>query len=185
MGLSGQTFLGLTAGDWADLAVSIVIIVAGYFLSHLLVNQILSRIVKRTPTKLDDEFLNEVSRELRWLVILLFANYAVSGLAFLSDTLRTILNDIIFLLALALLTAVALGLIRTAANQYLAIQDTQDDKERLDPVVTAAKRFSSFVVLLLALSIGLAHYGANANALYLTLLVSGLIVSLGSQGCHF
>ena len=181
MGLSGKTFLGLTAGDWTDLAVSLIIIVAGYSTSRLLVNQILGRIVKRTPTKLDDEFLNEVSRELRWLVILFFANYAVSGLAFLSDTLRTVLNDIIFLLALALLTAVALGLIRTAANQYLAIQDTQDDKERLDPVVTAAKRFSGFVVLLLALSIGLAHYGANANALYFTLLVSGLIVSLAAR----
>ena len=181
MGLSGQTFLGLAAGDWADLAVSIVIIIGGYFLSRLLVNQILSRIVKRTPTKLDDEFLNEVSRELRWLVILLFANYAVSGLAFLSDTMRTVLNDIIFLLALALLTAVALGLIRTAASPYMATQDTQEDKDRLDPVVTAAKRFSSFVVLLLALSIGLAHYGANANALYLTLLISGLIVSLAAR----
>jgi small-conductance mechanosensitive channel len=95
--------------------------------------------------------------------------------------LRTILNDIIFLLALALLTAVALGLIRTAASQYLATQATQEDKDRLDPVVTAVKRFTNLVVLLLALSIGLAHYGANANVLYLTLLISGLIISFAAR----
>jgi small-conductance mechanosensitive channel len=181
MGLDGRTFLGLTIADWADLALAAFIILVGYFAARLLVNQVLKRIAKRLPTEFDDEFLNEVSSELRWLVVLLFANYAVSGLAFLSDTLRTILNDIIFLLGLALLTAVALGLIRTVTNHYVTTLATQKDKDRLEPVITAIQRFAKLIVLLLALSIGLAHYGANANALYLTLLVSGLIVSLAAR----
>lgn len=181
MGLGGNTFLGLSVSDWADLFVSAFIIIAGYFIARLLVNTILKRIVARTPTKLDDEILAEISRELRWLVMLLFANFAISGLAFLGDATRTILNDIIFLLELAILTSAALGLIRTAANHYKAGLDTKEDQDRLNPVVTAVQRIANFAIILLAFSFLLAHYGANANALYVTLLVLGLLAGLAAR----
>jgi len=181
MGLSGRTFLGLTASDWADLAFSALIIVAGYFLARVLVNTVLKRIAARTPTKLDDEILKEIGRNLRWFVMLLFANFAISGLAFIGDTTRTILNDIVFLLGLVILTSMALGLIRTAASQYKANLQTKEDQDRLHPVVIAVQRSAEFIVLLLALSFGLAHYGANANALYFTILAIALLASLAAR----
>lgn len=181
LNISGRTFLGLTVGDWADLLSSLLIVVAGYFVSRLVVNTILKRIAARSKNKLDDVILAEIDRELRWLVMLVFANYAISDLAFIGDTTRTILNDIIFLLGLAILTSMALGLIRTAAKHYNANLKTKDDQDRLNPVITAVQRIADLVVILLAFSLGLAHYGANANALYLTLLVLTLIASLAAR----
>jgi small-conductance mechanosensitive channel len=55
---------------------------------------------------------------------------------------------------------------------------TQADQEHLDPVITAVQRFANFFLLLAALSIGLAHFGAYVNTLTITLIMTGLIIPL-------
>ena len=79
-------------------------------------------------------------------------------------------NDFFFLLALAILSSIARGLVRIIASRYKAGLATQADQERLDPVITADQRFANFILLFIALSTGLVHSGANASR-------SGLIVS--------
>jgi small-conductance mechanosensitive channel len=180
-GLSGATFLGIPASNWAEFAGSVALVVAGYFVARLLVNHILRWIVGRTKTKLDDDILAEVDNELRWFVVITIAEIAVSGWSFLGDTLRTGINDIFFVLRLVILTSMVIGFITVAANRYKASLATREDRNRLDPVIKSVQRLGYFVVLILALSIGLAHFGADVNALYLTLLVSVLIVSLAAR----
>ena len=181
MGWSGDTFLGLSAIGWADFIAAVLIIVAGYFVARILVNRVLVSLAKRTPTGLDDALLNRGRRHLRWFIVLIVADYAINGLAFLSDRARTIVNDVLFLLTLVLLTSMALGLIQDAAEYYKANIDSEEDQERLTPVITAGQRIAGFVVLLLAFSLGLAHYGASANTLYLTLLFAALVASLAAR----
>jgi MscS family membrane protein len=181
IGLQGATFLGIPVSDWAELAASALTIVVGYFFARLLVNQILKRIVRRTKTKLDDDYLNEVNRWLRWLVIFIIADYAISGLSFLNDDIRTDINDIFYLLKLIILTFMVLGLIRVAANHYIATLSTREDRKRLGPVIMSVQRFIFFIVFMFALSIGLAHFGVNSNTLLLILLVTGLVVSLAGK----
>jgi small-conductance mechanosensitive channel len=180
-GLGGRSFLGISASAWLELAGALLTIVAGYFVVRLLVNQILKRIVGRTKAKLDDEILAEIANELRWFLLLILADFIVSGLSFLHDRLRTAVNDLLFLLWLTILTSMVLGLIRVAANHYKANLTTQEDRKRLDPVIIAIQRIAYFFVLILALSIGLAHFGANTNALYFTVLITGLILSLAAR----
>jgi small-conductance mechanosensitive channel len=182
MGLGGATLLGLEASDWAELAGSVLIVVIGYFIARVLVNTILKRIVGRTHTKLDDEIFSVVNSKLRWLVILIFAEYAFLGLSFLGDTFRTRISDLFFLLWLFILTSVVLGSIRVATNHYKATQATQEeDMDRLDPVIMSVQRFAYFIVIMFALSIGLAHFGVNSNTLLLILLVTALIISLAGK----
>jgi small-conductance mechanosensitive channel len=180
-GLSGRTFLGVPASAWLELAGALLSVVVTYFVARLLVNQILKRIVGRTETKLDDEILGEVDNELRWFVVLIIANFTFSGLSFLNDRLRTAVNDLFFVLLLIILTSMVLGLTRIAANRVKVNLTTQEDRKRLDPVIAAAQRFAYFMALILALSIGLAHFGANANTFYLTLVIIGLILSLAGR----
>jgi small-conductance mechanosensitive channel len=180
-GLSGETFLGLPVSYWVDLIVAALIIVAGYLVTSLLVDQILTRIVKRTKTTLDDDFLNEVNGKLRWLVILIITQYAISRISFLSDDLRTDLNDLLFVAKLVILTAMAFGLNKTVANHYKSTQATQNDQKRLAPIITVVQRFADFVVLLFALGLVLGHFGANSNTLYLILLITGVIASLAAR----
>jgi small-conductance mechanosensitive channel len=145
------------------------------------VNQILKWIVGRTKTKLDDEIFNELENELRWTVVLVIAGYAISGLSFLSDRLRTLANDAFFILLLIILTSMVLGLIRFAANQFRAALETPEDRKRLDPIIISLQRFAYFLVLILAFSIGLAHFGASTNTFYITLVITLLIVSLAAR----
>ena len=106
-----------------------LIIAGGYFIARLLVKRHSEADRRRTKTKLDDEIFAEVDNELRWLVVLLIADFAISGLSFLGDTLRTRINDLFFLLNLIILTSMILGLIRFAANQYKATLETPEDPE--------------------------------------------------------
>ena len=180
-GLSDATFLGIPASNWAEFAGSVALVVAGYFVARLLVNQILKWIVGRTKTKLDDDILAEVDNELRWLVVIIIADFAVSGWSFLGDTVRTGVNDFFFVLKLIILTSMSIGLIRVAANRYQATLATQEDRNRLDPIVKAIQRFAYLIVLILSLSIGLTHFGVDANVLYVTLLVIALVASLAAK----
>ena len=105
-GLSERTFLGIPIANWVDLAGAALLIVAGYFVARLLVNQVLKRVVERTKTKLDDEIFAAAANELRWLLVIYIVDFAISGLAFLSDNLRTLLDDLFFLTVLAILTSI-------------------------------------------------------------------------------
>jgi len=180
-GLSGETFLGVPVSNWVDLLVAAFIIIAGYFVASLLVNQILKRIVGRTRTKLDDDYLNEVNDKLRWLVILIFTQYAISRISFLSDALRTGLNDLFFVSTLVILTSMAFGLNKIVANHYLSTLATRKDETRLAPVIKVVQRFADFVALLFAVGLALGHFGASANTLYLVLLITAVIVSLAAR----
>jgi MscS family membrane protein len=180
-GLSEQTFLGKPVVDWLELVGAVLLIIVGYFLVRLLVNRLLKWIVGQTKTKLDDEIFGELENELRWFVVLIIVGYSISGLSFLSDRLRTLANDVFFILLLIILTSMILGLIRVAANHYKANLATQEDRKRLDPVIISIQRFAYFLVLILALSVGLTHFGANTNTLYITLLITGLIVALAAR----
>ena len=180
-GLSGRTFLGIPVVDWLGLASALLLIVVGYFVARLLVNHLLKSIVGRTKTKLDDEVFVEVNNELRWFVVLVIANYSVSGLSFLNDRLRTFVNDLFFVLILIILTSIALGLIIVAANHQKANLATKEDRKRLDPIIISIQRFAYFLVLIIALSIGLAHFGVATNTFLLTLLVTLLILSLAAR----
>ena len=178
---SGGTIFGISNSVWLELAGAVFMIVAGYFVARLLVNQVLKRIVGRTKTKLDDEIFGAVDNELQWFVVLIIANFTFSGLSFLGDRLRTLVDDLIFLLMLIVLTSMVFGLIRVATNHFISNLATQEDRERLDPIYRVVQRFAYFLVLVIALSILLAHFGANTNILYLTLLITGLIVSLAAR----
>jgi small-conductance mechanosensitive channel len=181
LGFSERTFLGLTVRQWMELTAAVLVIVIGFLLARLLMNQVLKRIVRRTRTKLDDEILTEIDNEVRWLLTLIVADYAISGLSFLGDTLRMLVNDVVFLLLLFIVTSMSLGLIRFAANHYVARLAPQEDRKRLDPIVKTVQRFAYFIVLILAASFGLNHFGVDTNVLYLTLLVTALIFSVAAR----
>ena len=180
-GLSGETFLGVPVSNWVDVLVAALIIIAGYFVASLLVNVILKRMVGRTRTELDDNYLNEVNGKLRWLVILIFTQYAISRISILSEGLHTGINDLLFLAKLIILTSMAFGLNKIVANHYRSTLATQKDETRLAPVIKVVQRFADFVVLLFAVGLVLGHFGASANTLYLVLLITAVIASLAAR----
>jgi len=180
-GLSEETFLGIPVSNWIDLLVAALTIIAGYFVASLLVDRILKRMVGRTKTKLDDDYLNEVSGKLRWLVILIITQYAISRISILSEALHTGINDILFLSRVIILISMAFRLNMIVANHYRSTLATQKDQKRLSPVITVVQRLADFVALLLAVGLVLGHFGASTNMLYLILIIAGVIASLAAR----
>jgi small-conductance mechanosensitive channel len=74
-----------------------------------------------------------------------------------------------------------LALIKFAAGQYKARLTTEADQERLDPVITAARRFVGFMVLIVALSIALSHFGIDMNTLFIVLIITGIVISMAGN----
>ena len=81
-GLQDKSFLGLTVEDWINLAISALLVVLVYLVGVRLLFGLLRRVADRTSSKFDDAFLDTIGRELRGLVLLLVAHYALLRLDF-------------------------------------------------------------------------------------------------------
>jgi len=180
-GLEGKTFLGLTAEDWINIGISILIILIGYILGIRLLSGFLRWFVKRTKVKFDDSFVEHIFPDLRWLVVLIFTRFAVLRLEFLSVRLRTALEDLFFALGLLLVTIIAIRLINYATQWYKNNLVSDGDRNRLRPVMMTVNRLSIFVVLILGLSITMSHFGVDIGALSLTLIILVVVVSFGAR----
>ena len=184
LGLAGKTFLGLTGEDWLNLALSGLIVLAGYLVGSRLLFFLLEQLVRRTSTKFDDDFLRATGGESKWLVVLVFTRFATMRLEFLSDELRTLLDDIFFGLGWLLVLAIVLRLVDFAVKWYQDRLDSAEDRTRLGPIIVVLARIAYVFVAIVMLSIGLSHFGINITALSAAVIFVALILSLGLSLIH-
>ena len=182
VGLGGFSFLGLSADEWINLAISIVIILLGYTLGNLLVKTFLRWIVKRTTTDFDNKFLETIGNELRWLVTFFTAKFALLRLAFLGETLLAIISDVIFIIYIVLFARMSLKLLDFAIEYYLGIHEEElEAKPGRNTLILLANRAGSVVIVILYIAILLEHFGINITGLAAALGIAGLAFSLAAQ----
>ena len=184
LGLTDQTFLGLSAEDWINILLSALIVFGGYFLITIALARLIKWFVGKTSMKEDDRIWAAISGDVKWLVFFLLTRYAANRLDFLSNEVRTIAGDFFFIVCLIFGTRIVLSLIQYAASAYRAFLQQQNDSDRdeqLDPVISAFHRLADAFVLLIALSFAMEHFGVNVNALYIVMLALALVLSLGSR----
>ncbi len=180
LGLSDTQFIGLSVRDWIDVVISILIILIGYFVIIKLIARLLMWFFGHTGIQLSKTPIQALSRELQWLVLLILTRYAILRLEFFSDNVRTIVGDLFFVLITLLAAVIALRFIDLLVDNYSAELET-DEFTRLAPVLTITRRFSQLMVLILALSVGLSHFGISNTALSVTLLVVGVLLAFGAR----
>ena len=184
-GLSGKTFLGLSAEDWIDIVISLLIVGVGYLLALLGVKLFLAvvkRIVRQTPSGFDDAFVEAIGQEIKWLVMVFFLRYALLRLDFWSDGLRTLIDDIFFILGLGVIVAATLKLISFVAHWYRDHLDPGKDKARIEPIILLLQRTGYALVLIIGLSVGLSHFGIQITAFWPpSWSLGGLVIGLGAK----
>jgi small-conductance mechanosensitive channel len=181
MGVSGQTFLGVTVEDWIDVGISALIILVGIFLGVRLLTALLKRLTERSTTELDNKLLEHLKPDLRLLVVLVVTRFALLRLDFLSDSFRKIVQDVYFLLGLVIVTTIGVRLIRYIADWYKASLESDEDRTRLNPIILSVQRILILFLFIIMLSVGLSHFGVNLGVLSITLLVMAVILSLGAK----
>lgn len=179
LGISGKSFLGLTVENWIDLLFSAVVVLMGYFLGVELLTAVLRWITQRTKNDLDNVLLEQIGPDIKWLVFLFFARFAALRLDFLSDALRKAFEDLFFVLSLLLVTVIGMRLIKYGAAWYREELENDEERNRLSPIVSAMRRVLTVAWLIVMLSIALSHFGINLGVLMISILVLGVVASLG------
>jgi small-conductance mechanosensitive channel len=181
-GLARKAFLGLTADDWINLGISVLILLVGYVVGTWLLKRILRRLVKRTPTEFDDAFLKRVEPEIGWFVVVLSLQFASLRLAFLGADFKNFLYSVYFALYLVIGLLIIWKLIDATTELYVArLAEQPEEAERLNPVVTLAHRMARVLLLATGAAMLLSHFGVNITALAASLGIAGLALSLAAQ----
>jgi len=180
-GLTRTSFLGLSTDDWINLGISVLVTLAGYLVGTWLIRGLLPRVVRRTPTELDDRLLAVSGPQLRWLVVIFTLQFATQRLTFLSAELKAILGDVYFVAGLWLIAVVIWKLIGLAHEWYRQELAQEGRAEELDPVLVLLTRLGYFSVIMVGLTILLSRFGINVSALVATLGILGLALSLAAQ----
>jgi small-conductance mechanosensitive channel len=179
-GLSGRSFLGLDLEDWLNAGFSVLLVLVGFFVIRLLAR--LSRgIVKQAAPQVNEERLTLLLGYLRWLLVTLLISFALMRLDFLSDGLRTNLQDVLFIAALGIITAFSLAAINHAARSYLDGLASSDDQRRLTPIIVTIQRLAQSTVLIVAFSVIMTHFGFEVSIVAAILIAAALIISFGAQ----
>ena len=178
---AGEDRFGMTTDDWINLGISALFFVVSYFLVVRLLFHLLDRLVKRTETKFDDDFLDTIGLELKSLVMVLLLRYAVLRLDFWDDELRTILGDLFFILSLGIFYVIVLHLIDFAMTRYRDDNVREEDRKRFDPILVMIKRLGYVFVSIIFLSFALSHFGIDISVLSAAIIFAALVVAIGAR----
>ncbi len=181
IGLAGGTFLGMGVDDWITLGISLLFILASYLIGTWLIRKILPGLVRRTATELDDRLLEIAGSEIRWLVVLLAFQFVTPQLTFLSASLKIILEDIYFVLAVGIATRIVWQLL-DLTGEHMHLRATEGGREEeLAPVLNLLVRLSRIVIVVISFTILLAHFGINVTLIAAALGFGGLALSLAAR----
>ena len=180
-GLTDQTVLGLTVDDWIDVGVSILIVVGGYALGSLLVRVLLPRLSRRVPAPYNQEINKYFGAKLRQLILLYLLRLATVRLLFMGIGLKNTLLDIYFAIGLVVLTQMGLKTIDLIAGYYVERLEPPERQAELAPIAELLGRLGYVIVIVLAVSFGLARFGINIAALAAAMGIAGLGFALAAQ----
>jgi len=180
-GLSGKTLLWLGYADWINLGISLLFVLAGYVIGTWLIRWLFPRLVHRTKTVLDDQLLQASGDELRWLAVVLILRFATNRLNFIHANVKTFIADIYFFLTLFLLLVILGRLINLAAKQAEDRADKGGHQKEAESLVTLSVWVSRLVVIILAVSVSLTHFGVNITGFAVFLGIIGLALTLAGR----
>ncbi|GAG93437.1 unnamed protein product, partial [marine sediment metagenome] len=102
-------------------------------------------------------------------------------LDFLSEGMRTNFNDLIFVSIVVTITVIAWQIIRFLALRYEQSLESSDDQRKLSPVIITIQRLALSVVLIVAFSMLLTHFGLDISIIATILIIAAFVISFGAQ----
>ncbi|MFN2196860.1 MAG: mechanosensitive ion channel family protein [Anaerolineales bacterium] len=180
VGLAETKFLGISVTDWINLGLSAILVLIGYLVGTWFIRRLLPRLVSRTAEPIDDQLLQAIGSDIRWLVTLLLLNFATERLTFVSASIKTVLTDAYFILTLFFVLRVSWKLINLLSER--AVENyARQGREGVAPLIKMLDRISRIVLVIVGLTIILSHFGVNVTAFAAALGIGGLAISLAAK----
>jgi small-conductance mechanosensitive channel len=180
--LEGTTFLGLTADNWINLVISLLIIVIGYVIGSILTRGWASRLVTRyTSPEFAEVMHKDIAPRLKWLFVIPAFYLATIRLDFISPGAKRILGDIYFVLGLIILTLIVWSLIDLTYGYYLQNSVKEGRDQQIHPILLLVRRIANISVIAIFVYLLFSHFGVNITALIAAFGIAGLALSLAAQ----
>ena len=180
-GVDQIIFVGLSGTDWINLAISWLIIFAGYAFGALVARIIMPRLTRSVPDPYDRDIRKVIGPKIRQLFSLLGFWFATQRLDFLSAELKQLLDNLYFVVGLIVSTQIGLKLIDISREYYSEHIEPPERRAEMSPVITLLSRLAYAVLVVVAVSVGLARFGINITGLAAALGIAGLGFALAAQ----
>lgn len=181
MGVDNLRFLGLFIADWINLGISALFILFAYFLAFWASKYLIIFIRKRTSSHFDNESVNKIGANLRFLVILPIIRFAINRLQFISVGVKTFFDDVIFVFAWYFAIVVIINLVEVGIEWVQENWVNEDRRQQFDPLVVLFNRFSRIVIITVGITLLLSNFGINVAVLTATLGIGGFAISLAAK----
>ena len=177
--------LGLSLEDWTNLLISILIILLAVFIINRFLQSILRRMVKKTETPWDDEFVEQINDQIGWIVIVFSAQFATTRLIFLSPEVKHWLDQFYFVCYVFIFTVIIWKLVDVGEKWYIQrVSEQRDGKVPAEDVLRICEKASKIGVIDRAISFG--HEGpffteVKASMYGMQQSLYGFIAGLGGR----
>jgi small-conductance mechanosensitive channel len=184
VGASDMILSELTPQDWQELGISVLIlavaIVAGRWIVHIVLDQIVRRLVGRTETKLDDTIFKAIKGPLHLFVVILAFDIGLRRLEFLPEKWSGNLDNIFYVLYFGIGTYFLIKLLSGILDWYGTTIAGKDDLNQAEQMLPFLRRIVVIIVALIAIVSVLQQF-TDVSALLATLGVGSLAIAFAAQ----
>jgi small-conductance mechanosensitive channel len=181
VGIENLVFLGLSSADWINLVISIVLALFLYKVGMWIVRSLLRKVIERTPTDLDDRFLEDMDPQIRWLVILIVIEISMLRLQFLDAGIKAFIRDTTFVLYILIFAVISWKMVNFGLEHLEERLSQRMDSNQVNTLMQLVGWLVKFLVMFVYFTILLDHFGISITALAAVIGIGGLALSLAAQ----
>jgi len=158
-------------------AIGITLLLA--ILGRRLVTRLLHRFAKRTQTTFDDELIEKIQGQIRWLLTVIAIDLGLRIIFFDSQEISDAFKNIVFWFYYGILFSAAYTTNKFFFEWYEAQLD--EEESRIAVFLPILQRFTVVLLMIFAVVILLDHLGVNVTGLAAAAALIGLAIALAAQ----
>ena len=179
-----EEFLGFPVEHWKEVGIALAFLAGAAIvgrLALLVIDRVISRIIKRTPTSFDDALIAAARMPLFWAIVFGGLALALNQLSFLPADWQETQTELMFvpywLIAWVLLHRLVGNLLDWYGREMARRTQSPIDEE----VIPYARRLVLVLLGAIALIVLLSHFGVDVTALVTSLGIASLAIALAAQ----
>jgi len=181
LGVQDVTVLTVSAQDWIDLVISLLVVfIFGYLLSRL-VFYVLTRIFTRNKNKYAGTFVRQIRGQITLIILVIGFHIGTVRLPFIDALVKLWLKQLYTFLVVVAVTIILWRLMDVLVEWYQTDVEPQKDRRQVDTILLLLHRAGRTLLVTISAITLLSLFNLNVNALIAALGVGGLAISLAAQ----
>lgn len=175
----------LTDQQWTEVWISLAILIGTAILARPILTFILDRVIKRitgrTKTSFDDVIIDTVRPPLYWVVLITAGQIALDQLSFLTESLSTTFDDVLFIFYTLVFYIITFRLVNNLSEWYRTEIAPKTDTNLDEQLIPFLRRILLIIVGIIAAIILLDYFNIEVSGLITTLGIGSLAIALAAQ----